>query len=432
MNETKTPKWLLDTQNKSWEPEILISGITLTFLFILSTHIYNFYGMLIQDFAVWDVIAKNLYVISLIILTGLKIILIVHLILRGIWTGFIGLSYVFPGGVNKENVLPSIKNTHFDKPEVFVIKIEKICSLLFSFIFTSITFIIGSLIIFIPIVLLFFLGLDLSLVRIIGLAICFLVMLAAFILSILFQTKLKNSGFKAKLENSIFNNILATYMSNIGRAKTFLIFGFYFLLIILLSLSDITKFGFRNQKSAEISSLSNMVYLDKDHYDSLRDQKLRIERAAISEFRVTGDTLKLFIAFYKEDLFTLEHLPDDPSLCKEFGIKPDEPETSLADLYRISIDDKPIPGLDWYAVDHKYTNQKGIFTTIPINAVTQDGHWPAADKAAQRYHELRIDKIYRRISKKKMKLIKNWDIIPFKIAGKTDTPANDNIEEECK
>jgi len=39
MNKTKTPDWLLDIQNKSWEPEILISGITLTFLFILSNYI---------------------------------------------------------------------------------------------------------------------------------------------------------------------------------------------------------------------------------------------------------------------------------------------------------------------------------------------------------------------------------------------------------
>lgn len=36
MNDSKTPDWMLEIQNKSWEPEILISGITLTSLFILS------------------------------------------------------------------------------------------------------------------------------------------------------------------------------------------------------------------------------------------------------------------------------------------------------------------------------------------------------------------------------------------------------------
>ena len=47
--------------------------ITLTFVFVLSNYIYNFYGMLIQDFAVWDVMEKTSYIISIIILTGLKI-----------------------------------------------------------------------------------------------------------------------------------------------------------------------------------------------------------------------------------------------------------------------------------------------------------------------------------------------------------------------
>ena len=87
MNETKIPKWLIDTQNKSWEPEILISGITLTFLFLLSNYIYNFYGMLIQDFAVWDGILRILYCLSIMGLNGFKIVFITHLILRGIWAG---------------------------------------------------------------------------------------------------------------------------------------------------------------------------------------------------------------------------------------------------------------------------------------------------------------------------------------------------------
>ena len=73
MNQNKTPDWLVEIQNKSWEPEILISGFTLTFLFILSDYIYNFYGMLVQDFAVFEVIARVLYRVSIGILTGFKI-----------------------------------------------------------------------------------------------------------------------------------------------------------------------------------------------------------------------------------------------------------------------------------------------------------------------------------------------------------------------
>ncbi len=95
MNNSKIPGWLVDVQNKSWEPEILISGITLTFVFILSNYIYNFFGMLVQDFGVFDAVAKMLYRISVIAITGLKIILILHFILRGLWTGISGTSLMY-------------------------------------------------------------------------------------------------------------------------------------------------------------------------------------------------------------------------------------------------------------------------------------------------------------------------------------------------
>ena len=127
MKEMKTPAWLIETQNKSWEPEILISGITLTFLFILTNRIYNFFAMLIQDHGVWTSIGRNSLIISIILLTGFKVIFITHLILRGAWTGLVGLSYVFPKGVNMNNVLKSQKNIEYKRPDTLVIQLEKVC-----------------------------------------------------------------------------------------------------------------------------------------------------------------------------------------------------------------------------------------------------------------------------------------------------------------
>ncbi len=140
MNENNTPAWLIAVQNKSWEPEIIISGLTLTFLFIVTDHIFNYFGMLIQEYAVLEVMAHILYAISIIMLTGLKVILIVHLILRGLWTALVGLSYVYPAGVNRENLAKSEQNLKFPRPDELVIKVEKICSLLFAFIFSTIVF----------------------------------------------------------------------------------------------------------------------------------------------------------------------------------------------------------------------------------------------------------------------------------------------------
>lgn len=408
MENGNTPKWLLDTQNKSWEPEILISGITLTFLFILTHHAYNFCGMLVQHFAVTHGIAKALYVISLIILTGLKIILIIHLILRGIWTGFVGLSYVFPDGVKKEKLPEAQRNFKFEKPEAFVIKIEKICSLLFSFIFSSIPTLLSTLLIFLPVTFLYIIGLDLSLIRTITLGFILILVAVTLPFSILLSTKLKKSGISQKLETSIFSSILKIYLTNVGRVKMIAIFLLYFLIVISLSLADFSQFQFRNDTSSDLPVKENVVHINKNHYEALRNEKLRIRKAALDQFYVTGNKVGLFLSLYKGDLYTIKKLQDNPSLAKEFDTAPADGEyIGLPDLYRITIDGKVIPGLRWYSTENIHTNQDGIITNIPLDTVESG------------YHVLKIDKLLWHIKKKKMKLIKNWEVIPFEIGKKT-------------
>jgi hypothetical protein len=400
MNERKTPDWLIETQNKSWEPEILISGITLTFLFIISSHIYNFYGMLTQDFGVYDGITKMSYSISVSTFVGLKMILLSHLILRGIWTGFVGLSYVYPRGVNKQKIRKEDRNIDFDTPEEYVIKIEKICSLLFSFIFSSITFIIGIFIVFIPITILFLFGLNMVYIHYFSLALAAIIVIISLIMTV-FRGRLKNSKIEFFMANSIFNNALVIYLSNIGRVKAYTMFISFILIVVALSFPDISRFDFDNEKIAEISTTADIVSLDNNHYEALRNQELRISKATIDRFRVIDDSVELFISFYKEDIYTIKELEHDPESAQKFGVGSDSTKISLPDLYKVTIDDRLIAGLKWYSVDNIGTGQKGIMTKIPLRTLKHG------------YHELKIDKIFWKISKKKMKRIVSWGAIPF-------------------
>jgi len=86
----------LETQNESWEPEIIVSGITLTFLFLLPRHIYNFCAMLIQDHGVLEILGQTYYLTSMTVLTGLKIVLIVHLALGVIGPDLLGSAMYSP------------------------------------------------------------------------------------------------------------------------------------------------------------------------------------------------------------------------------------------------------------------------------------------------------------------------------------------------
>ncbi len=60
----------------------------------------------------------------------------------------------------------------------------------------------------------------------------------------------------------------------------------------------------------------------------------------------------------------------------------------------------------WYSKENINTNQEVIITTIPLDTIKSG------------YHELKINKIYLRTLKEKIKLIMNWDIIPFEVVSK--------------
>ena len=401
MKEHKTPDWLIKTQNKSWEPEIIISGIMLTFLFLLSNHIYNFFGMLTQDFGVFDAITRSLYIVSIIMLNGLKIVLIIHLVLRGIWTGFVGLSYVFPEGVKKEKLPKSERDNEHKKPEDFVIQIEKICSLLFSFIFSSVGFLIGLLIAFLPVILLFFTSLSIRIIS--HTSLVYIALLNVFFISnVIWEmiTKKKTRLIK-KIETSIIEITIKIYSTNLGKVKTVLIFVLYFSFVYLLSFSTISSFDFNNDDPIGDSLKIELPTLNMNHYNALRDTKLRNSRAALEQFKITDNKLELFISYYKEDIYTIEELQDRPELAQQAGISPDSSAINIPDLYKIFIDDQPITDLQWYITDNLHTNQKGLITTITI------------DSLANGYHELKLDKLFWRKNKKKIKEIENWDVIPF-------------------
>ncbi len=403
MPDAKTPKWLIDTQNKSWEPEILISGIILTFLFLLSNYIYNFYGMLIQELNVRYVVGRNIYVVSIIILNGLKIGLIFHLILRGIWTGFVGLSYVFPDGVNKQNMPESKRKINFHKPEIFVIRLEKVCSLLFSFIFSSIIFVGSFCIGMIPFALLFIAGFDISTIRVVILYIIIPLYIILGIIWIVLANRKKKSKIVDSAENSILSNILTTYFTNMGKIKTFLLFVLYFTIISLLSLSEIFEFDFKNESNADKTIKSTIIQLNKDHYKNTRDKSLRISKAAIDQFWIEDNSIELFISFYKEDLYTIQNLTEKPASLKSLDILTDSTGIDLKSLYHIYMDDKMISGLRWYGIQNENSNQKGIITKIAVDCLERG------------YHEIKIDKIFWIDKNKKPQLIENWDVIPFEV-----------------
>ena len=143
--DEKSPKWLRRIQQNSWEPEILLSGIVVFGLLQLPQYI--------DQWAVFfrsEVFGNNLTGLF----SGLKLAvyllasgLIIHLFLRGVWIGFVGLSYAFPEGIKQDKFKfqPRFQESLKTIPSLTaqIDKLEKICSSIFSICFFLMMCIIG-------------------------------------------------------------------------------------------------------------------------------------------------------------------------------------------------------------------------------------------------------------------------------------------------
>ncbi len=403
MKNMETPDWLTDIQNRSWEPEILISGISVTSLFLFSDLIFNFFAMLIQEYGVRYVVGKDLYIVTLIMLNGLKTGLIVHLVLRGIWAGLIGLSYVFPHGVKKNPKKRGKNSPEYPPPETFVIRLEKICSLLFSFIFSSVMFIGTTTIVFFPIAILYMTGINVVYIKYIILLGVVPATLLFSIYAILSETVLKNSRFKLRLRLIFLDSIFSIYFSNLGIRKILPVFILYFAFISLLSLRGISGFDFNNENPTEFVSGGEMIELNNDHYLERRNNDLRVSKAAIGKFWIDQQDIKLFISYFREDSYTLGNLKSDITPLKKFHNVEDSVTVSEKSIYRIFIDDTEITELNLYGSELPENRQKGRISRI------------SAANLGKGYHELRISKLLWFNKNKNPEFLDKWEVIPFEL-----------------
>jgi hypothetical protein len=256
-------------------------------------------------------------------------------------------------------------------------------------------------IVFVPIILLFVIGLDLYYIHVFARHVLVPLVLVLVLLSIVFSKRINRLQIKSRFDNSFIIHTRLIYFSNIGKWKSTLIFTGCVIIVALICWPKLLQFGFGNHKGVEISTSSSLVNMNQNHYENLREQKRRIPKATIDHFRITANSMELFVSFFKEDKYTVKKLKNDPALLKELKIENSRDKISVIDLYKVVIDKRELSGLRWYHTEKIATSQKGFMTTIPLDTL-QPG-----------YHELKINKLYWSIKKNKMKPIENWEFIVF-------------------
>ena len=143
-------KKLLDRlQEDSWQLELLVSGFTIFGLFYALAPVKDAFGTAVYNGDIF----KDLYQIVYIAILILIFNLIVHVILRSIWIGALGLRYI-SGEVEIDNLNYGERFTNYLHKKVssfddYIEKLEKLCSIIFAISFLLIFYVAATFLILI-------------------------------------------------------------------------------------------------------------------------------------------------------------------------------------------------------------------------------------------------------------------------------------------
>lgn len=395
------PNWLKELQQRSWEPEILLSGIVLYGMFKVPELLDDF----LKFFKV-NIFGNSSDINNLVALFKMGIYwliggLILHLICRGIWIGMVGLSYTFPNGIQEDKL--SYKGKFKEKIsrtpsyEQIVVRLEKISSSLFSVSFMLFMSLIGGYLYFFVLVVIpftiAFMGFDMSwngtlfdyfqVHVLIVLSIGLIALIDFVTLGYLRKFKWFN-----KLFWPVHKFVSVLTLSRFYRPIYYGLvtnFNKWALFIFLLVFAFGSIFGAGSIASAKYpgdpySRLSlwepgtgySVFFVN---YDDQNEGNPSM-RAHIPSDIIRENVLKLFVVGnigFEDNM--IEYTPLD-SLREVY---PDTTQVALnlmvvSNYYRIMIDNKLIKIDRWYNHYKSAANQRGYLAYIPIDNLSQGMH----------------------------------------------------------
>ena len=139
--KNKITEWLEKLQQESWQLEMIISGLAIA----LVGGLYDRIRQLLTDAAVWrhtDGITATFSGFIFVIFLGWAFLfanLCLHLLLRGLWISVLGLRYV-SGEIDYHTLRYSKRFADFLSSRVgkfddYILRLEKLCSIIFAFTF---------------------------------------------------------------------------------------------------------------------------------------------------------------------------------------------------------------------------------------------------------------------------------------------------------
>ncbi|MGC1473817.1 MAG: hypothetical protein WA775_14580 [Psychroserpens sp.] len=368
-------------QEESWQLELLISGFAIFGLFTVYEPLSIALAESKQD--------HNSYktVISLVATVSCAILifnLILHVLLRGLWIGALGLRYV-SGDIDYEKLNYSQKFTSYLKKKVgsfdkYIATLENYCSIIFAISFLLIFYVLAITftiltIIFIATFIISNDWLPWWISKGIGLPLMLFVCLGMLITFIDFVTLgwLKKYKWISRIYfpvYKVFSFITLSFLyrpivynfldHKFGRRLSLVLVPFYILILVLASFEYQTS----NYISNDLDS-SDIIANIENYEDQLNDKKQFTGNVSIPSKVITNSYLKVFVLYYE----TIENSIFDfnPSL---------KPKEDLRGLYneatrtsKLSRDNSQD------SIRRKYIQTFNSIYSIQIDSMTNDSEF---------------------------------------------------------
>ena len=399
-NQPEQPSWLEELQQRSWEPEVLLSGIVLYGMFqtpdLLDSLLIFFKANILGVSSDIDTLVAILKLGIYWLIFGL----ILHLISRGIWVGMVGLSYTFPKGINseklkfKERFKTKVEN--ISSFQAIIIKLEEICSTLFSISFMLFMSVIGAyLYLFVLVIIPFFLlilvfGYSFNRMPAIWEFYSIAIMIIGFIglLDFLTLGYFKRFKWVAKLFwpfaqlisfitlSRFYRPIYYAFVSNYNR---WVIMGILvvFTLTSLFSLNSLSSAGYAGDGVSRIALWGNSPSTSafSGYYEDQNSGWYSVQAQIPSDI-IDGNVLRLFIPADIEKEDSIRMYSNYDSLAKS------TPPQKMAQLslevtkkfYHVYLNDSLLNNLPWYFHYKTSTRQRGFLTYVDIRNLDQGIH----------------------------------------------------------
>ncbi len=312
-NNPAFKKLLQKLQEESWQLELLISGFAIFGLFTAFPTISESAKEAQNNQQIYK------FVITLVAQISCAILifnLLLHVLLRGLWIGALGLRYV-SGDIDYESLNYHQKFTKYLKKKVgsfdkYIGTLENYCSVIFAISFLLIFYVLAITLTILSIALIanFIINNDHLPVWVskgVGIILILFIIFGMFITFIDFVTLgfLKKKKWISKIYfpiywvfsfitlSFLYRPLVYNFLDNkFGRRLSLILVPFYFLILIFSSL------GYQNSNYFSANTSSNDFMANNENYEDLvNENKPLISDVMIQSKVITDDYLKIFMTY---------------------------------------------------------------------------------------------------------------------------------------